>query len=137
MKRSAQIAVGVGFVLLSIWVTWPLVLHVDEALPGDLPHHFEVDLTKLVDIDQSFHVSDLNVVKGVELLVEPETVIATITAQMTVEEEAALAGPADVTEVKVETEEEKAAREAVKAEGGVPEKTEKPEKAGKPEKAEK
>jgi hypothetical protein len=36
MKRSAQFAVGVGFVLLSIWVTWPLVLHIDEALPGDL-----------------------------------------------------------------------------------------------------
>ena len=36
MKRSAQFAVGVGFVLLSLWVTWPLVLHIDEALPGDL-----------------------------------------------------------------------------------------------------
>jgi hypothetical protein len=36
MKRSAQLAVGVGFVLLSLWVTWPLVLHLDEALPGDL-----------------------------------------------------------------------------------------------------
>ena len=36
MKRWAQVAVGVGFVLLSVWVTWPLVLHVDEALPGDL-----------------------------------------------------------------------------------------------------
>jgi hypothetical protein len=36
MKRSAQFMVGVGFVLLSIWVTWPLMLHFDEALPGDL-----------------------------------------------------------------------------------------------------
>ena len=36
MKRSAQFVVGVGFVLLSIWVTWPLMLHFDEALPGDL-----------------------------------------------------------------------------------------------------
>jgi hypothetical protein len=36
MKRSAQFAVGAGFVLLSIWVAWPLVLHLDEALPGDL-----------------------------------------------------------------------------------------------------
>jgi hypothetical protein len=36
MKRSAQLAIGLGFVLLSVWVTWPLVLHIDEALPGDL-----------------------------------------------------------------------------------------------------
>ena len=36
MKRSAQFAVGVGFVLLSLWVTWPLALHLDEALPADL-----------------------------------------------------------------------------------------------------
>ena len=36
MKRSAQFAVGVGFVLLSLWVAWPLALHIDEALPGDL-----------------------------------------------------------------------------------------------------
>ena len=36
MKRSAQLAVGACFVLLSIWVTRPLALHFDEALPADL-----------------------------------------------------------------------------------------------------
>jgi hypothetical protein len=36
MRRSVQFAVGLGFVLLSLWVTWPLALHLDEALPGDL-----------------------------------------------------------------------------------------------------
>ena len=36
MKRSVQIAIGIGYILLSLWVTWPLVLHMDEALPGDL-----------------------------------------------------------------------------------------------------
>lgn len=102
-----------------------------EALPGDLPHMFEVDLSLLTDIGASFHVKDLKALKGVEFLLDPETVMATITAQMTVEEEAALAGPADVAEVKVETEEEAAAREALKTEGGeaagAAEKTEKKE----------
>jgi len=87
-----------------------------EALPGDLPHHIEVDVSALNDIGMSLHIKDLKQPKGVEFLADPETVIATTTAQMTVEEEAALAGPADVAEVKVETEEEKAAREAAKAE---------------------
>lgn len=89
-----------------------------EALPGDLPHMIQVDLGVLTDIGASFHVKDLKTMKGVEILLDPETTIVTITAQMTVEEEAALAGPVDVSEVKVETEEEKAAREVLKVEGG-------------------
>ncbi|HEY4523569.1 MAG TPA: 50S ribosomal protein L25 [Candidatus Paceibacterota bacterium] len=96
-----------------------------EALPIDLPHVIEVDLGLLTDIGASFHVKDLKKLSGVEFLVEPETVIATVTAQMTVEEEAALAGPVDVTEVKVETEEEKATREALKTESGETTPTEK------------
>lgn len=103
-----------------------------EALPADLPHMIEVDLGLLTDIGSSFHVKDLKKLTGVEFLVEPETVIATVTAQMTVEEEAALAGPVDVTEVKVETEEEKAAREALKGETGEMT-SEKPEKLEKKE----
>jgi large subunit ribosomal protein L25 len=95
-----------------------------EALPGDLPHNIKVDVSILIDIDMSIHIKDLPAVKGVEILMDPETVIATMTAQMTEEEEAALAGPTDVTEVKVETEEEKAAREAEKlATGEAPKET--------------
>lgn len=89
-----------------------------EALPGDLPHIIEVDLGTLTEIGANFYVKDLKPIKGVEFLLDPETVMATVTAQMTVEEEAALAGPVDVAEVKVETEEETAAREALKAEDG-------------------
>jgi large subunit ribosomal protein L25 len=89
-----------------------------EALPGDLPHVIQVDLGVLTDIGVSFHVKDLPAMKGVEILLDKEATIVTVTAQMTVEEEAALAGPVDVSEVKVESEEEKAAREALKAEGG-------------------
>lgn len=87
-----------------------------EALPGDLPHDIKVDLSALDDIGKSIHVGDLTALKGVELLVESETVVVTVTAQMTEEEEAALAGTTEVSEVKVETEEQKAEREAQKVE---------------------
>ena len=79
-----------------------------EALPGNLPRHFEVDLSGLKELNQSFYVSNLKLPKGVEILVEPETVIATVTPPA--EEEVVEAVPADVTAVKVESEEKAAER---------------------------
>lgn len=79
-----------------------------EALPGDLPRHFEVDISILKELNQSFYVSDLKVPKGVEILIEPKTVIATITPQA--EEEKVEEVPVDVTAVKVESEEKAAER---------------------------
>ncbi|MBI2035658.1 MAG: 50S ribosomal protein L25 [Candidatus Liptonbacteria bacterium] len=89
-----------------------------EALPGDLPHKLEVDMAGLVDIGSSFYVRDLAPIKGVEFLADQETVIASINAKVTEEEEAAMAAPATIDEVKVETEEEKAKREASKTTEG-------------------
>ncbi len=79
-----------------------------EALPGNLPRHFEVDVSTLKELNQSFYVSNLKVPKGVEIMVEPETVIATITPP--VEEEKVEVAPVDVTAVKVESEEKAAER---------------------------
>lgn len=79
-----------------------------EALPGDLPRHFEVDISKLKELNQSFYVSDLKIPKGVEILIDPKTVIATITPQA--EEEKVEEVPVDVTAVKVESEEKVAER---------------------------
>lgn len=75
-----------------------------EALPIDLPHTIKVDLGKLIDIKTSVHVKDLEVLKGVKLLVELETVIATIIEQA--KEEEVVKGPTSVDEVKVEGKEE-------------------------------
>lgn len=50
-----------------------------EALPLDLPHSLDVDLSVLVDLHQSIHVKDIVIPKGVEVKVDPETVIATVT----------------------------------------------------------
>jgi len=75
-----------------------------EALPADLPARIKVNLDKLSDIGMSIYVKDLRVAKGVEILVEPETVVATVTepAKEEVEEK-----PITVEEIKVEGEEKK------------------------------
>jgi large subunit ribosomal protein L25 len=90
-----------------------------EALPGDLPHRLQVDLALLKELNQSIHISDIRVPKGVEILVDPETVIVTVTEKMA-EEVAPVAPVVDVSEVKVEGEEKKAEREKEKAEAEPP-----------------
>lgn len=87
-----------------------------EALPNEIPHGIQADLLGLHDIGQSIYVKDLNIPANVKIFVTPETVVATITAQVTEEEELAIQQEgAGVEEVKVETEEKKAEKEAVKA----------------------
>jgi len=45
--------------------------------PRDIPEHIDVDVTNL-GVHEVLHVSDIPVTAGVEILEEPETVIATI-----------------------------------------------------------
>jgi len=75
-----------------------------EALPADLPARIEVNLDELSEIGMSIYVKDLKVAKGVEILVEPETVVATVTEPVKEEVEEK---PITVEEVKVEAEEKK------------------------------
>jgi len=84
-----------------------------EALPADLPHHIEIDLMKLANIGDSISVKDINLRKGVKVLVDDETVVATV-VKPKVEEEVVV-GPTSVEDVKVESEEKKEAREKEKA----------------------
>lgn len=88
-----------------------------EALPADIPRGFRVELLKLGKIGQSVYVKDLEVPKNVKVMVDPETVVATITAQVTEEEELAMqqAATAGVEEVKVEAEEKKVEAEVAAA----------------------
>ena len=90
-----------------------------EALPQDLPHFIEVNIAKLADIGSNIHVKELVVPKGVKVLVDPEFVVATITARMTEEQEAKLAEAADVSTIKSEVEEKK--EERAKEKEAVPE----------------
>lgn len=81
-----------------------------EALPANLPPQLIVDLTQLTELDQSIYVKDLKIPAGVEVLVDPETVIATITREEKEEEREI---PIDISTIKVEDEEKRAQREAL------------------------
>ena len=82
-----------------------------EALPTNIPHEIEVDISKLAEVDQSIYVKDLKLSHDVEALVGPDTAIASVTAPITEEQEAAQAAEVDVAAIKVEGEEKKADKE--------------------------
>jgi len=80
-----------------------------EAFPQNLPEHIDVDLSKLAAIGSSLYVRDLPKSSKYEYSVEPDTVIASITAQV---EEEVVAATLTPEQVVVETEERKAERQA-------------------------
>jgi large subunit ribosomal protein L25 len=72
-----------------------------EALPADVPSAFEVDVSGLEEFDQSVHVSDLEVPKGVTLLTDPELMVANVAPpaiERALEEEEAAAAEAAAEE---------------------------------------
>jgi len=71
-----------------------------EALPTDLPEHFEVDVTPLAEIGAHVLVSDLKAPEGVEILTEGTQTIAKIVA-LTVEEEPVVEAPAESVEAAI------------------------------------
>ena len=83
-----------------------------EVLPGNLPRSFGVDLALLDDIGKSFYVKDLVVPADVRVLADLGAVVATVTAPV----EEKIEEPVAVADVKVETEEKKAERDAGKTE---------------------
>jgi large subunit ribosomal protein L25 len=85
-----------------------------EALPSDLPHRITVDLSLLDELNKTIYVRDLHLPKGVTVLIDAETAIVSVTPPKV--EEVVEAAPADVSTVKVESEEKKAERAAEKAE---------------------
>ncbi|MCC7436297.1 50S ribosomal protein L25 [Candidatus Nomurabacteria bacterium] len=70
-----------------------------KALPADLPHSIEVDLTPLVELHQSIHAKDIVLPKGVSLITEPEEIIASVSAFSEEKEEAPVL---DVDSIEVE-----------------------------------
>ncbi|HXI94903.1 MAG TPA: 50S ribosomal protein L25 [Candidatus Acidoferrum sp.] len=85
-----------------------------ECLPSDIPAAFEVDLTPLEEIESEFRVADLNVPKGVTVLIEPEELIVKIVhkREMKVEEEVPAAEAVVGVEGEVAAEGEEGAEEA-------------------------
>lgn len=89
-----------------------------EALPGEIPAKIQVDISGLDEIGKSIYVRDLKISEKIKVQVSPNTVIVTISAPVSEEEEAAKiaeATAASVDKVAVESEEKKVARDAEKA----------------------
>jgi large subunit ribosomal protein L25 len=90
-----------------------------KCLPADLPHEIEVDLSSLATFEDRITVGSLKLPKGVEALSNPEDVIASVVRPLTEEELKKLeeaSAPADMSAIKTEAEEKKAAEDAKKAE---------------------
>lgn len=66
-----------------------------EALPADLPHQIDVDLSALADLNQSIHVKDLKVSDKVRVLADEDTTVATVTEQRVEEEPVVVATPTE------------------------------------------
>lgn len=49
-----------------------------EAMPKDLPHEIEVDISSLVDFDSQIHASDIKLPTGVTLVTDSDEVIALV-----------------------------------------------------------
>lgn len=58
-----------------------------ESLPGDLPAVIEVDVSGLATLEDTLHVSDLQVPDGVEVLTGPDELIAKVVPPAAAEEE--------------------------------------------------
>jgi len=73
-----------------------------KCFPGDLPPEIEVDISRIKTFDDYIYVKDLPVSEKVEILVDPETVVAMVSPPRTEEELADLETEVkeDVTKVE-------------------------------------
>lgn len=71
-----------------------------EALATKLPSHITVDLSKLVDMESSITVADLDLGEGVKVLVPLTETVAGVTEPQ--KEEEIVATPVDLSQIEVE-----------------------------------
>lgn len=89
-----------------------------EALPQDLPHGLQVDISKLADFQSKIFVKDLSIPKGVKVMAGSEDIIALVEPPRSEEELAALSqviAPEATVEVKTEQEVKREAKAEEKA----------------------
>jgi large subunit ribosomal protein L25 len=98
-----------------------------EALPKDLPHKIEVDISTLVDFKSSIKAGDIKLPRGVELAIKPDDIVASAAEpKAEIEEPTA---PVDLNAIEVEKKGKEAKEGEAGAEGAAePEKAEKKEK---------
>lgn len=86
MNKTTTVSVPLEFVGVSAAVkngfgTLVKVLHEVEveALPKDLPHQVEVDISKLETLEDQIHVSSIKLGAGVSMITDGEEVVALVT----------------------------------------------------------
>jgi large subunit ribosomal protein L25 len=84
-----------------------------EAFPQNMPHAITVDLSSLRDMGESIYVRDLVLPKDVVVDLEDDVVIASATEPAP--EEVAEAPVTDIADIKAESDEKKAERDAERA----------------------
>jgi large subunit ribosomal protein L25 len=83
-----------------------------EALPDDLPHNIEVDISGLALPEQSIHVKDLKVSSKITILADPDQMLIKVAeVRKAVEEVPAAEAPAEGEEEAVEEKEEETTEE--------------------------
>lgn len=87
-----------------------------EALPQDLPHQIEVDISSLKTVDSKIHIKDLKLPAAVKIEVQPEEVVVLVIPPRTKAELEELEEAPEEKIEEVEMVEEKKAREEVKEE---------------------
>ncbi|ETB63731.1 TPA: 50S ribosomal protein L25 [Candidatus Nomurabacteria bacterium] len=70
-----------------------------EALPKDIPHNLEVDLTKLETLEDQIHAKDIKLPIGVKLITNEDEVVALVT---TIKEEKEEEVAVDLSSIEVE-----------------------------------
>jgi large subunit ribosomal protein L25 len=85
--KKVQVAVplefvGVSFAVKSLGGSLIKVLHEleIEAMPKDLPHELEVDISVLADFDAQIKASDIKLPSGVTLITEADEIVALVNA---------------------------------------------------------
>lgn len=75
------------------------VIHV-EALPGDLPSEYTVDVSQITELEQGIHVRDLNIDETkVTVMSDPDVIVAKVAApRLAAEEEEAAAAEGEPAE---------------------------------------
>ena len=73
-----------------------------EALPADLPDRVNVDLSSLVNINDSIYARDLDLGDKIEIVSEPDDMIVRISAMAAEEEEEVVEGAEEVTSAEPE-----------------------------------
>lgn len=85
-----------------------------EAMPKDLPHNIEIDVSALKQFGDQVLAKDISLPSGVELKLNPEDVIVTVSAPREEKEEEA--APIDLSAIEVE---KKGKEETPEGEGSI------------------